>query len=101
MCSSFEQTHSHLCIMHRRERERDICKEEEHREKDICTEEEHMFGVLSLYFWYIYLEEVLLGFLPLEGFPGINMCLSCDFVSFNDPTYAIFVKLSLILMISS
>ena len=46
---------THLCIAHRRERERDT-----------RNEEDHMFWGFIL---YIYIEEVLMGFLPLEGFP--------------------------------
>ena len=69
-------THTHLGIAHRRERE-------------IRKEKEHLFWGFIL---YIYIEEVLLGFLPLEGFPKY-LCLSCDCVSFSDFAYAIVVNL--------
>ena len=49
-------THTHLCIEHMRERERHTSKEED-----------HLFWGFIL---YIYIEEALLGFLPLEGFLG-------------------------------
>jgi hypothetical protein len=39
----------------------------------------------------IYIKEVLLGFLPLEGFPGQMLVYSCDFVSLSDPVYAIVI----------
>ena len=39
------------------------------REREIRKEKEHLFGVVFVLL-IIYIEEVLLGFLLLEGFPG-------------------------------
>ena len=40
----------------------------------------------------IYIEEVFVGFFPL-GFPKINCCVPCDYVSFSDPLYVVIVKM--------
>ena len=39
------------------------------------------------------------GFSFPRGFPRINMCLSCDCVSFSDHAYVVVVNLNLTLMI--
>ena len=49
-----------------------------------------MFWVLS---YTSYTEEFLMGFLPLEGFLGQILCLSCDCVSFSDYAYATVMNL--------
>ena len=60
------------------------------RERHTSKEENTCFGVLS---YTSYTDEVLLGFLLLEGFPRYILCLSCDCVSFSDFAYVIVVNL--------
>ena len=81
------------CVAHRRERER-----ERERDRDTSKEENTYFGVLS---YTSYTDEVLMGFIPLEGFPRYILCLSCDCVSFSDSAYVTVVNLDQTLMISS
>ena len=59
-------------------------------------EENQVFDILVGFtffpFWGIYIEEAFTGFFPL-GFPRINLCCSCDTVSFSDPVlYAFIMK---------
>ena len=48
----------------------------------------------------IYIAEVFVGFCSHRGFPGINMSLSRDCVSFSGHVYSIVVKLNWILLLS-
>ena len=69
----------------------------------------NFFGVLALMLGYwplsiyeillfghcimvIYIEELFARFFPL-GFPRVNSCLPCDFVSFSDTLYVVIVKM--------
>ena len=81
MCSSFE-IHTHLCIVHRRERERDM-----------QGEGAHVWGFIFVLLIHLYRGNFV-GFSSPRGFPKINLCLSCDCVSFSDHVYAIVVKLN-------
>ena len=92
MCYSFE-THTHLCILHRgeRERERETCKQ---------GEGAHVLGFIFVLLMHLY-RGIFVGFSSPIGFPRINTCLSCDCVSFSDPAYATVVNLDLTLIIST
>ena len=65
--------------MHRRERERHTNKKED-----------YLFWGFILYILY---RGFFVGFLPLEGFLGQILCLSCDFVFFSDYAYVVVVNL--------
>ena len=45
----------------------------------------------------IYIEELFARFFPL-GFPRVNSCVPCDFVSFSDPLYFFIMKMYLMLI---
>ena len=72
-------THTLTCVVHEREREKELWLEKK---------EDQSFGFYLLSFWGIYIEEAFVGFFPL-GFSRINLCCSCDIVSFSDPVYMI------------
>ena len=62
-------------MAHRRERERE-------RERERTQGGEYLF--LGIYLIHLIQRKFWMGFLPLEGFPGLIPCLYCDFVSFSD-----------------
>ena len=75
-------THTHLCIAHRRE-----------RETYLQGEGAPIGGFFFVLLIHLY-RGIFVGFSSPRGFPMINMCLYCDFVSFSDHVYAIVVKLN-------
>ena len=92
---SFMHTHSHLdCARERKEGHR--------RRTSVFGVLALMLGVWSLSLYetlffgccilVIYIEEVFAQFFPL-GFPSVNCCVPCDYVSFSDPLYAVIVKM--------
>ena len=88
MCSSFE-THTHMWIGNKRE-----------KEIYLLGELEPISGFEFVLLIHLYRGRFV-GFSSPRKFPRINLCLSCDCVSFNDPSYAMVVKLNWILMIYS
>ena len=72
-------THTQLCIMHKRERE---------REREIRWREAHLSGVLFCTFLYILYRGIFLGFSYSCGFSRINLCVllcGCTCLCFSDP----------------
>ena len=57
------------------------------------AEGEHVWGFVFLLLIHLYRGSFAAFSSPL-GFPRINLCLSCDYVSFSDLAYAIVVKLN-------
>ena len=76
-----QSTSSELQLEKKEERESRISR----RGISVCLV--HCLGIVLV----IYIKEVLLGFLPLEGFPGQMLVYSCDCVSLSDPVYVIVI----------
>ena len=60
-------------------------------------EENQVFDLLVGFTFFPFgasiLRKLLLGFFSFRGFPRINLCCSCDTVSFSDPAlYAFIMK---------
>ena len=64
------------------------------RKRDIAAGERALvWGLVIVLLIHLY-RGCSVGFSFPRGFPRINLCLSCDFVSFSDPSYAIVMKLN-------
>ena len=75
-----KHTHTHLCIVHRRE-----------RYIYLQGEGEHVWGFIFVLLIHIYRGNFV-GFSYPRGFPKINKCISCVCISLSDPAYDIVVN---------